>query len=69
MGKKGRDAMSRPQTKVPANKVRSIVSRYTKKGEGLAAIAKAVGFGIQVVRRILVENDVKISTRGRPRTS
>lgn len=60
--------MGRPQTKVGANHVRSIVSRY-KKGEGLVSIASALKYGVQVVRRVLAANGVKIRGRGRPSTS
>lgn len=60
--------MARPQTKVPANHVRSIVARYGK-GEGLVEIAAALKYGVQVVRRVLAANGVKIRGRGRPRTA
>lgn len=60
--------MSRPQTKVTANQVRSIVSRYGK-GEGLVAIAEAVKLGVGIVRRTLAEEKVKIRGRGRPCTA
>jgi hypothetical protein len=57
--------MARPQTKVSANQARSIVSRYGK-GEGLVALADDFKYGIQVIRRVLIEAKVKIRGRGRP---
>lgn len=57
--------MSRPQTKVSANQKRSIVSQYNK-GVGLVAIAATVKLGVQIIRRVLVEADVTIRSKGRP---
>ncbi len=58
--------MSRPRVAVTANHRRSIVSRYTVKGQGLEYIALVLGYSVSVVRRTLVESEVEIAGRGRP---
>lgn len=58
--------MPRPKKAVSANHQRSIIARYNK-GEGLVAIGKALGYGVQIVRRVLADGKVKIRKRGRPR--
>ena len=60
--------MPRPKIVVSANHQRSIISRY-KKGDGLVAIGKALGYGVQVIRRVLADGKVKIRKRGRPRVA
>lgn len=52
---------------ITANQRRSIVSRYTKRDQGLVQIAEETGLGIGVVRRVLTEEDVQLRGRGRPR--
>jgi hypothetical protein len=59
--------MARPRIVVSENHRRSIVSRYDK-GEGLRNIGKALGYKLQIVRRVLVENGIEIKDRGRPVT-
>jgi len=63
--------MARPETKVSANHVRSILAQYAKGGEGngLVAIARRLKYGVTVVRRVLAANDIKIRKQGRPRTA
>lgn len=63
--------MSRPKKAVSANHQKSIIAQYKKGGEGngLVAIAKRLGYGVQIVRRVLADGKVKIRGRGRPRVA
>ncbi len=58
--------MPRPKVIVTANHRRSMISRYTVKGQSLEFIARVLGYSTSVVRRTLAENDVEIAGRGRP---
>lgn len=60
--------MGRPLKKITANQRRAILVRYPKKGYGLAMLSKDLGIGIPVIRRVLVENGVKLRSTGRPQT-
>lgn len=57
--------MGRPKTKVSANEVRSLVSRYNK-GVGLVELSQAFSYSVPVIRRVLAEKKVRIRGRGRP---
>ena len=57
--------MARPETKVSANQVRSIVAKYSN-GAGFVALSKEFEYSIPVIRRVLVDAGVKIRKRGRP---
>ena len=57
--------MARPQIEVTANATRSIVAKYAK-GVGLVALAEEFDLSVPVIRRTLIEKDVKIRGRGRP---
>ncbi len=57
--------MARSKTKVNKNHQRSIVSRYNK-GTGLVELAEQFELGIQIIRRVLTDNEVAIRGRGRP---
>jgi len=59
----------RRKTEVTSNQVRSIVARYNKggKGNGLIGIAEAVKLSPGIVRRVLLEQNVTLRGRGRPR--
>ena len=58
--------MSRPRTKVSSNHTRSIVSKYTKFGMGLVALADEFELSASVIRRVLLDEGVKLRSRGRP---
>ncbi len=61
--------MPRPKTKVTATVRRGIVAGYTrtKNRLGLVALAEKFELSAAVIRRILVEADVALCGRGRPR--
>ena len=58
--------MARPRTVVPENTRRSIVAKYGK-GIGLVQIAADTELCVTVVRRCLIDNQVALRGRGRPR--
>ena len=58
--------MARPKTEMSVNHVRSIVAKYTNQGIGMIELGKLFHCSITVIRRILVEQKVKINGRGRP---
>ena len=60
--------MGRPQATVTENQRRAIVSRY-QKGAGFVELSDDFKRSIPVIRRILVDNKVKIRGRGRPVTA
>lgn len=57
--------MAREKITLNANQTKSLVSKYNK-GAGLVALVGEFEVSLPVIRRVLVENGVKIRKRGRP---
>ncbi len=51
---------------IPDEHVRDLCLRY-RRGDSLERLAVEFGLTVTIVRRVLVENDVTIRGRGRPR--